>query len=111
VPFAGCGSLRAVASWTIRSNYREQLLGLLELDYAGSGTQVSTTFLSETYQIRVSSDVWGYLCFGSTAPTTTSRDTVTMELYANASPEYVTVSPGQFVSFSSSSTSSDSVFG
>jgi len=82
---------------------------LLELDYAGSGTQISTTFLSETFQVRVSSDVRGYLCFGSTSPTTTSRDTATIELYANTGPEYVTVTPGQFVSFSSSSTSSGSV--
>jgi hypothetical protein len=61
----------------------------LELDYAGSGSQVSTTFLSETFQVRASSDVRGYLYFGLTAPTTTSRDTATIELYANTGPEFV----------------------
>ena len=82
---------------------------LQELDYAGSGTQVTTNLLSQTYQVRIATDVRGYVAFGSTAPTTTSRDTTTVEMFANTS-EYFTVTPGQVLSFSSSSTSSGSIF-
>jgi hypothetical protein len=64
---------------------------------------------SQTYQVYVVSDVRGYLSFGSTTPTTTSRDTATIELMPNVAGSYWTVTPGQVLSFSSSSTSSGSV--
>jgi hypothetical protein len=80
-----------------------------ELDYTGSGTQVTTTLLSQTYQVRVVSDVRGYVAFGSTSPTTTSRDTATVEIFPNLGGEYFSVVPGMLLSFSSSSTSSGSV--
>lgn len=80
-----------------------------ELDYTGSGTQATTPMGSQTYQVYVVSDVRGYLSFGSTTPTTTSRDTATIELMPNVAGSYWTVTPGQVLSFSSSSTSSGSV--
>src|SRR5262252_4911078 len=80
-----------------------------ELDYTGSGTQVTTNLGSQTYQVFVVSDVRGYLSFGSTAPTTTSRDTATIEIIPNVQGSFWTVTPGMVLSFSSSSTSSGSV--
>ena len=80
-----------------------------ELDYAGSGTQATTPMSPQTYQVYVVSDVRGYLSFGSTTPTTTSRDTATVELIPNVAGTFWTVTPGQVLSFSSSSTSSGSV--
>jgi hypothetical protein len=79
-----------------------------ELDYTGSGTLATTNLLPQAYQVRVASDVRGYLSFGSTLPTSTSRDTATVEIFANTS-EYYTTTPGQVLSFASSSTSSGSV--
>jgi hypothetical protein len=82
-----------------------------ELDWTGSGTLVSTTFGQETHQIRVVSDVRGYLAFSSTSPTSANRDTATVEIMPNQVGEYFTVRPGNnsFVAWSSSSTSSGSI--
>jgi len=82
---------------------------LQELDYTGSGTQVTTNLGSQTYQVYVVTDVRGYLSFGSTTITTSSRDTATVELMPNVAGSYWTVTPGQVLAFSSSSTSSGSV--
>jgi hypothetical protein len=81
-----------------------------ELDWTGSGTLVTTTLLPQTWQVRVFSDVRGYLSFGSTSPSSTSRDTATVEIGANNPAEYFTVTPGNFLlAWSSSSTSSGSI--
>jgi hypothetical protein len=80
-----------------------------ELDYSGSGTLVTTNLSAQTYQVRIASDVRGYVVFGSTSPTTTSRDTSFAEIFPNLRGEYFTVTPGQLISFSSTSTSSGSV--
>ena len=80
-----------------------------ELDYTGSGTLATTTMGSQTYQVFVVSDVRGYLSFGSTTITTSSRDTATIEIIPNVQGSFWTVTPGQVLSFSSSSTSSGSV--
>ena len=95
------------------SNYGKQPssrpITILQLDYAGSGTQATTPVGAQTYQVRIASDVRGYVAFGSTSPTTTNRDTATVEIFPNLRGEYFTVTPGQVLSFSSSSTSSGSV--
>jgi hypothetical protein len=80
-----------------------------ELDWTGSGTLATTNMGSETFQVRVVSDVHGYLCFGSTSPTTTSRDTASVEIFPNLIGEYFTVRPGMVLAWSSSSTSSGSI--
>ena len=80
-----------------------------ELDYAGSGTQATTTLLSETFQVRIVSDVRGYVSFGSTTITTSSRDTATVEIFPNLRGEYFSARAGEVLAFSSSSTSSGSV--
>jgi hypothetical protein len=80
-----------------------------ELDYTGSGTLTTTNLSAQTYQVRINSDVRGYVVFGSTSPTTTSRDTSFAEIFPNLIGEYFTVTPGQLISFSSTSTSSGSV--
>jgi hypothetical protein len=80
-----------------------------ELDWTGSGTLATTPLGSQTYQVRVFSDVRGYLSFGSTTATTTSRDTATVEIGANNPAEYFTTTPGQTLAWSSSSTSSGSI--
>ena|SRR5215472_6621168 len=83
---------------------------LQELDYAGSGTQATTTLLSETFQVRIVSDVRGYVSFGSTAITTSSRDTATVEIFPNNGVgEYFSARAGEVLAFSSTSTSSGSI--
>jgi hypothetical protein len=79
------------------------------LDYAGSGTLATTTLLPQTYQVRIATDVRGYVSFGSTSITTSGCDTATVEIFPNLVGEYFTVTPGQVLAFSSSSTSSGSV--
>ena len=80
-----------------------------ELDWTGSGTLATTSMGSETFQVRVISDVRGYLAFGSTSPTSSSRDTATAEILPNVAAEYFTVRPGMVLAWSSSSTSSGSI--
>jgi hypothetical protein len=79
------------------------------LDYAGSGTQVTTNLGTGIFQVRIVSDVRGYVSFGSTSITTSSRDTATVEIFPNLRGEYFAVTPGQVLAFSSTSTSSGSV--
>jgi hypothetical protein len=82
---------------------------LQELDYTGSGTQVTTNLTAETFQVRIASDVRGYVSFGSTTITTSNRDTATVEIFPNLRGEYFTSRPGEVLAFSSTSTSSGSV--
>ena len=90
------------------------------MPYAGSGTLVSTPFTSETYQLRIFSQVAGQCTIGSTAVTTiTSSPTTggiggsdTAQFFIPASTvggEYFTVSPGQVFQFASTTTSSGTV--
>lgn len=81
---------------------------LQELDWTGSGTLVTTNLSPQTFQVRIASDVRGYCAFGSTSPTSSNRDTSSVEIFANTA-EYFTSRPGELISFSSSSTSSGSV--
>src|SRR5438105_895257 len=95
--------------WSKQASSRP--LKLQELDYTGSSTLQTTTFTSQTYQVRVFSDVRGYLSFGSTGISTSSRagNGAVVEIAPSLRGEYFTVTPGQFVEFSSTSTSSGSV--
>jgi hypothetical protein len=80
-----------------------------ELDWTGSGALVTTNMGSETFQVRVVSDVRGYLAFGSTSLTSSSRDTASVDIMPNQVGEYFTVRPGMVLGWSSTSTSSGSV--
>ena len=61
---------------------------LLELDYSGSGTQATTPVGTQTYQVRIVSDVRDDVTFGSNGVTTSSRDTATVEIFPNLRGEY-----------------------
>jgi hypothetical protein len=80
-----------------------------ELDWTGSGTLATTNMGPFTVQIRVVSDIRGYLAFGSTSPTSSSRDTATVEIMPNNVGEYFTVRSGMVLGWSSTSTSSGSI--
>ena len=76
---------------------------------AGAGPTVfSTTFLPSTQQIRVISSLAGYAAIEqSTSSLTVTSGTIPsgMQIPAsNSGGEYFTVTPGQFLSFGSSST-------
>lgn len=83
------------------------------LNWTGSGTLVSTTFASETFQIRVFSQVAGYWSISestSTVPTTAppsgTQQPAQVPIGANLVGEFICVSPSLIFSFSSTSTSS-----
>jgi hypothetical protein len=80
------------------------------LAYAGNATSVpSTSFGPQTYQIRVQSEVQGWLAIGdAVAPSVTSQ-TASLKIAANADPEYFQVTPGQFAGWNSTSTSTGMV--
>src|SRR5262249_8455098 len=82
---------------------------LLELDYTGSGTVATTNLGPQTLQVRVASDVRGYLSVVTTTITTSSGGVATVEILPNVSAEYLGARPGEVLSFSSSSTSSGSI--
>ena len=81
------------------------------LAYTGNATSVpSTNFSAQTYQVRVVSEVQGWLAFG---PGTTSGTTLasvvassSMKIQGNVDEEYITVTPGMMCAFNSTSTSS-----
>lgn len=83
------------------------------LNYSGSGTAVSTTFASETWQIRVFSQVAGYgslfestSTVPTTAPPSGTQQPAQIPIGANLVGEYLGVSPSLIFAFSSTSTSS-----
>jgi hypothetical protein len=82
------------------------------LQYTNANTSVpSTNFSAQTYQIRVISQLAGYLAFGpgSTYGTTLAAVVQSSSLLLPASTvggEYFAVSPGMMCAFISSSTSS-----
>ncbi len=84
------------------------------LSYGGNATSVpSTNFSAQTYQIRVDSEVQGWLVIGagSTSGTTLSctAQSSSMKLSASTRGEYFTVSPGMMCAFNSTSTSTGMV--
>jgi len=76
------------------------------------GVKRTCLFALQTRQVRVFADVRGYLSFGSTAITTSSRagNGAMVEIGASLVGEYFGVTPGIVLAFSSSSTSSGSIF-
>ena len=80
-----------------------------ELDWTGSGTLVTTNLGAQTLQIRVASDVRGYLSFATTSISSSSCNGSFAEIMPNVQGEYFTCAPGQVIAFSSTSTSSGSV--
>jgi hypothetical protein len=84
------------------------------LSYGGNATSVpSTNFGPQTYQVRVISEVQGWIVFGvgSTGGTTLSctAQSGSAKINANADEEYWTVQPGMMCAFNSTSTSSGMV--
>lgn len=82
------------------------------LAWTGSGTTFSTNFASQTRQIRVISQVAGWISVtqttGVTVPTTAGGAGVFIAANT-ASGDYFSCNPGQIFSFASTSTSSGSV--
>jgi hypothetical protein len=79
------------------------------LPWAGTGTSVSTTFGAETFQVRVISQINGYLVFEPAATQGTVMSTSTFVggtyIAANtANGDYFSVSPGLVMTFTSSTT-------
>jgi hypothetical protein len=80
-----------------------------ELDWTGSGTLVTTNLSAGVNQIRVVSDVRGYLSFQSTSISSSNRDGSYAEIMPNVGGEYFTCAQNSVIAWSSSSTSSGSV--
>lgn len=78
------------------------------LQWAGSGTVVSTTFLPGTLQVRVISQINGYVAIDNTGTSiSTSNFSAGTFIAANtANGDYFTVTPGQILEFTSTTTSS-----
>jgi hypothetical protein len=84
------------------------------LSYAGSASVPSTPFSSETFQIRVFSQLAGFFTVGDVSATAGTTITATTAsgipiAASTAAGEYWTVSPGQQFAFISTSTSSGNV--
>jgi hypothetical protein len=80
------------------------------LAYAGGGSSVpSTNFASETWQIRVASEVQGWLVIGDGTAVSCTAQSSSMKIAANVDPEFITVSPSQMAAFNSTSTSTGMV--
>jgi hypothetical protein len=75
------------------------------LSYAGSASVPSTNFSKETFQIRVVSDIAGYLVIGDGTAVSATAQSSSMKIQTNVPAEYFTVSPGQMAAFNSTSTS------
>lgn len=78
--------------------------------WAGTGAQPSSAVGPETFQVRVISQLSGYITIGSSAdPTIASTAGAGTFITANtANGDYFTCTPGQKVLFSSTTTSSAS---
>jgi len=83
------------------------------LAYGGGGSSVpSTNFSPQTVQVRIVSEVQGWLVFGpgSTSGTTLSctAQSGSAKIPANV-PEYINVAPGSMCAFNSTSTATGEV--
>jgi hypothetical protein len=80
--------------------------------WAGTGVSASTAVNSQTYHIRVISQLAGYITIGTTSdPSIASTAAVGTFIAANtANGDYFQVTPGQKVMFASTTTSSASVW-
>jgi hypothetical protein len=80
------------------------------LPYAGGGSSVpSTNFGSETWQIRVVSEVQGWLVIGDGTSVSCTAQSGSMKINANTDEEYFTVTPSMMAAFNSTSTSTGMV--
>ena len=76
------------------------------LAYTGNATSVpSTAFSPQTVQIRVVSEVQGWLTFDGSGVSATVASS-SMKISANVAPDFITVAAGGFCAFNSTSTSS-----
>jgi hypothetical protein len=86
-----------------------RLLKTQNLNWTGSGTLQSTPFASETWQIRVIAQTAGYIgVVNSTAEAQTPTTAAGSGMYVaanTASGDYLTCSPGQFLCYASTTTS------
>jgi hypothetical protein len=73
------------------------------LAYAGGGASVpSTNFGPETWQIRVVSEVQGWLVIGDGSAVSCTAQSGSMKINANTDEEYFSVSPSQMAAFAHS---------
>jgi hypothetical protein len=77
------------------------------LAYAGGGASVpSTNFSSETWQVRVVSEVQGWITFGDGTSVSCTAQSGSAKINANTDgAPFWTVSPSQMCAFNSTSTS------
>ena len=101
-----------MAQWGRQTSSR--IIKAQNLTWTGGGTIVSTTFLNETFQVRVISPVPGWIAIdsvgGSSTVPTTAGGGGTFIAANTANGDYFTVTGGQILSFSSTSTSTTSPF-
>jgi hypothetical protein len=85
-----------------------RLLKAQNINWAGTGTSFSTSFLPQTNQIRVISQVAGYISIVPTTADGTIATTAQVGTFIpvnTAAAEYFTVTPGMLFSFASTTTS------
>jgi hypothetical protein len=97
------------------ANFQKQnssrFINYQNLQWTGTGTLYSTNFSDQTYQVRVTSQLAGWIAIGTTTSTNQTQPTTAGGVGAyfpniTTVGEYVTVSPKQIFSFSSTTTSS-----
>jgi hypothetical protein len=80
------------------------------LSYGGNTTSVpSTNFASECWQIRVVSEVQGWLVIGDGTAVSCTAQSGSMKINANGPAEYFAVSPSQMAAFNSTSTATGEI--
>jgi hypothetical protein len=76
------------------------------LNYTGSGTLLTTPFTSQTYQVRVLSQVAGWCSIDNTTGAVSSSTGGPLIAANTAAGDYFTVTPGQAFCFASTTTAS-----
>ena len=96
------------ANWSKAGSSR--IIKAQNLGFAGTATVVTTPFLAETYQVRVISQVAGFIAIDNTGTSLTSGAVGGTFIAANtASGDYFQCTPGEVLQFTSTSTSSGNV--
>jgi hypothetical protein len=86
-----------------------RILKAQNLTWTGTGTLVSTTFTAQTYQVRVATQLAGWINIDATGNSSTLPTTLGgagTPIFASLLGEYFAVTPGEIFSFSSTTTSS-----
>src|SRR5262249_35722540 len=87
-----------------------RILRAQNLSWTGTGTLVSTTFTAQTYQVRVATQLGGWINIEATGNSSTPSTAGGIGTLITTGPwEYFTVLPGQVFSFSSPTTSSGAI--